>query len=210
MRMYAPPRKHVGGPHHLGSYYKTVMEGAKKFARSKMGKKLTTAGKRTVLQAGSTVLNNWLAGKSAKDSLKSGFSVLKNNISKAGRQGVKRAIFGEEDRKKRKVGGLTLYRLKRRRKKFPKPTKPFSNLLYKLSKKKRRGRRKGEVAGRPRKKRRGRKGSKKVKKSGGRKKKRAVKKSFKKRRRTKKGQTKKSLKTRRKGRSGKRLKSIFD
>jgi hypothetical protein len=41
------------------------MEGAKKFARSKMGKKLTTAGKRTVLQAGSTVLNNWLAGKSA-------------------------------------------------------------------------------------------------------------------------------------------------
>ena len=60
MRIYAPKR-FAGG--HLGNVFDSVMKSANKFVNSPMGRKLSNSAKKTVLSAGSNVLNNVLSGE---------------------------------------------------------------------------------------------------------------------------------------------------
>ena len=131
MRFYKP-RRTVGG--HVGkNIFNTVMNSAKKFAQSELGQKIGTQAKKKVLQIGSDVLNNVMAGKKIVPSIKDGVDQLKAQLPKSTRKRLKQRVFNQPS-KKSKLGGVIRYKLARKySKKLPKKA---SELLYKLNLKK--------------------------------------------------------------------------
>ena len=131
MRIYRP-KSVVGG--HLGRTYSRVVTAAKRFANSAPGRALKTGAKKAILQAGSDVLNNFLSGQSGIESLKGTAKKLKRQLTKNARKRFKKSVLG----KRKKLGGLLLYRIKQRRR-HAKQAK--GQLLYKIPKRKKSKRR---------------------------------------------------------------------
>ena len=138
------PRKIPGG--HLGRTYTSVINAARKFANSDSGRVLKTGAKKAVLQAGSDVLNDFLSGKSGAERIKGGLRSLKRQLTKGARKRLKKSVLG----RRKKLGGLLLYQLRKRRRRAKQKK---DQLLYKISKRGRKPRRRTVTSKRVRKRR---------------------------------------------------------
>ena len=220
MNVYKP-RRIVGG--NIGRHlYKNVIKAAKGIVHSKLAKDLGNETKQQILEVGSKAINKMLTGSEpVKTTIKDSVSTLRSKLPLSIKRRFKHSVLG---RKKfsRKVGGLTLYRLRKqlaanRRK---------SAILYRLSAKNRalykrrrpvsqttrgkpvRGR---KLAKRKKKKKKKKKKNRKVK---SRRKTRKTRKTRKKRKKRKNHKNHKTRKTRNRkpvrSRSSKRLRTVFD
>ena len=141
----------------LGNLYHSVIKGAKSFLNSSHGQKLKTGIKRQILQTGSSVINDALAGISPVKSLKKGSQKLKKKLKKSDLKALKASILGKGKTKGQKLGGLMLYRLNKAK------AKKQADLRYRLNK--RRPKKKGKKKTK-KKKTKGSKGRKKKKTKG--------------------------------------------
>ena len=118
IKIYAPDERRnlrqrfSGGT--LGNLYHSVVKGAKTFLNSSTGQKLKSSIKRKVLDAGSSVLNDALAGVSPLKALKKGARKLKKKTSKSALKAFKSSVLGKG--KGKQLGGLMLYRLNKAKK----------------------------------------------------------------------------------------------
>ena len=112
MRLYSPKQSSIVGGH-LGR----VVNTARKFAKSNLGRKIGVETKKHVLQAGSNVLNKVLSGEqSMLPAIKTNVTNLRNQLNNSARKRVKNLVLGPNKKIKRKLGGLTLYKLNKRKK----------------------------------------------------------------------------------------------
>ena len=126
MNVYRP-RKFAGG--NIGRVFQSVAKTAKTFARTKLGKALGSAAKKQILQAGSQAVDKMLSGQPVAGSIKTAASALNTQLTPKAKKRFKRVVLGQQKPKRKLVGGLTLYRL---RKRLP-AKKKTSGPLYRLN-----------------------------------------------------------------------------
>ena len=128
MRLYGPNHSIVGG--HLGRVFGKVVNTAQKFAKSNLGRKIGAATKEQLMQAGSNVLNKVISGEqSMLPAIKTNVTSLRSQLKNSARKRVKNLILSSNKKPKRKLGGITLYKLSKRKKLSPRAT-----IRYKLNK----------------------------------------------------------------------------
>ena len=121
--------KFTGGS--FGEIYRNVVKKARNFIKSPQGQKLKGIKRKKILQIGANAVDNILSGQSSFQSLKSAKKKIKKKLSTNDLNRFKKSIL--------KKGGLTLYRLNKRkgkRKKKKKSGKKKSSSLetfYRLS-----------------------------------------------------------------------------
>jgi hypothetical protein len=108
MNVYVP-RKVVGG--NLGKTYQGVIKTAQMFARSKVGKSLADMTKKKILKVGAQAVDRMLSGESPAGAIKTAATALSSQLTPTAKNKLKRSVFGK--RKRKKLGGQTLYKLKR-------------------------------------------------------------------------------------------------
>ena len=148
MRLYGPNHSIVGG--HLGRVFGKVVNTAQKFAKSNLGRKIGAATKKQLLQAGSNVLNKVISGEqSVLPAIKTNVTSLRSQLTNSARKRVKNLILRSNKKpKRRKIGGLTLYKLSKRKKLSPRATTRYKLnkgkqiKLYKLNKRRGGGKKK--------------------------------------------------------------------
>ena len=121
--------KFTGGS--FGEIYRNVVKRARNFIKSPQGQKIKGIKGKKILQIGANAVDNILSGQSSFQSLKSAKKKIKKKLSTNDLNRFKKSIL--------KKGGLTLYRLNKRkgkRKKKKKSGKKKSSSLetfYRLS-----------------------------------------------------------------------------
>ena len=128
--VYVPMEKNryrfLGGT--LGDVYRKVVKSARRFSRSPAGQNLKKGIKRGILEAGSHVVEQVLAGKSPLHSLETTSKKLKRELPKTALSSFKKSVLGQKSKRgkrqqrRRKVGGVILYRLNKRERRGRKPS----------------------------------------------------------------------------------------
>ena len=145
MKLYRHPRgnsrKFVGGMP-MNRIWNKVTGAARRFAQSSFGRKLGTLAKRQILKIGANAVDRILSGADSGRALKRSADALTSQLKGPSQKRFKRTILGRNKSKTRKLGGLTLYRLakkkgsrKRGRKQSRKRGRKLGReILYRLNK----------------------------------------------------------------------------